>query len=67
MGVHIKIDERAFNRGVDDVITLKPVRKAFGMVLKSVGGRSSVRDEKTSAKGSGAVVRRSRPSSKKER
>lgn len=37
----VKLDQRAFNRGVDEVLLLKPVRRAVYGILNIKSGQSS--------------------------
>ncbi len=62
----VKVDQRAFNRGVDDVLTLRPVRQAVGMAVNALknGARQETRSA-TPRKGSMSIVRRSGSRTKK--
>lgn len=48
----VRIDERAFNRGVDEVIHLKPIRRAMAALL------SKGKVQMPSGKGKTVVVRK---------
>jgi hypothetical protein len=66
MGHPVKIDETAFNRGVDDVITLKPVRRALGMAVDIVSGRRNKGSHEATKGGKTAVARHSKFTDKKK-
>jgi len=54
----IRMDEEAFNRGVDEVLTLKPLRRALSNVV-SLQSRAGKNPPKEGEKG-GSVDKRSK-------
>lgn len=57
MGNRVKIHEHSFNRGVNDVLTLKPVRKAFGVMVHTVSSGSKKSAAMSVSKGGKFVER----------
>jgi hypothetical protein len=59
----VKLSESSFNRGVDDVLTLKPVRRAFKNVIYNLRSSKSGSSTKRSmqivkAQGSGRTSKK---------
>ena len=52
-GHSVKIDRRAFNRGFDDILTLRPLREAVESVISSKSGTSEGRGLRTITAGTG--------------
>lgn len=64
MGNPMKIRERSFNRGVNDVLTLKPLRESFSMLI-GIKPKNAARAGRKAAFKGGTTVER--PSSARQR
>ena len=57
MGNPVKIHERSFNRGVNDVLTLEPLREAFAMLIGVMPKSAARAGRKGAFKGVTTVAR----------
>lgn len=61
MGIKIKIDDQAFNRGVDDALSLAPVRTAVSGVVKAVISAGKNTEGKPKSREATTIDRRDQP------
>lgn len=59
MAIKIRIDDQAFNRGVDDALSLNPVRTAVSGVMNALSADRNINTgEPTKSKGVSVVGKR---------
>lgn len=52
----VRIDEDAFNRGVDEILQLKPIRRVFGQIVHTCS-QEKVVPSKNTTRSKGIVAR----------
>ena len=66
MNHRVKLDIPAFNRGIDDILTLRPVRHALGEAVKAVSRRAFGSKIKPKKQGNTTIARGPQKSSRQK-